>query len=237
MPSYLLILLILAILTSTVFTILSFKKTLLNLYLKTFSSTLFTTLGLFSLFALIKKSNFIMPNNGLIGGFLLLLGLIMCLIGDVILGMPRISELKRDYMPIVVGGAGWFAFGHIVYGIALSILFGVTPWIICFILPMAIFFTFANKKMGNLNYHKLTIGVFAYAVIESFAFAVCACKLITNFSVFALLLTIGFALFYFSDNVLMHNYFGVKKRINSVLCHATYFPAQILIAISIFYMI
>ena len=237
MPSYLLILLILAILTSTVFTVLSFKKTLLNLYLKTFSSTLFTTLGLFSLFALLQKTNGIMPDNRLIGGFLLLLGLIMCLIGDVILGMPRISELKRDYMPIVVGGAGWFALGHVVYGIALAILFGVSPWVICFILPMAIFFTFANQKIGNLNYHKLTVGVFSYAVIESFAFAVCACALIGKFSIFALLLTIGFALFYFSDNVLMYNYFGEKKRINSILCHATYFPAQILIAISIFFMI
>ena len=56
MPQYLIILVIVAVLVSTVFTVLSFKKTLLNLYLKTLASTLFTAIGVFSLFALIKKN-------------------------------------------------------------------------------------------------------------------------------------------------------------------------------------
>lgn len=237
LPTYITVLITLCFATSTIFTILSFKKTLLNMYLKTFSSMLFTILGLFSLFALLKKTHFEIANNTLIGGFLLLLGLILCLIGDIILGMPRISELKRDYIPVVMGGAAWFALGHITYGIALCLLFGVTPWVICFIIPMAIFFTFANLKIGKLDYHKLTVGVFAYGVIESFSFAVCACALIFNYSTLSLILTIGFFLFFFSDNILMHNYFGEKKRINSILCHSTYFPAQILIAISIFFLV
>jgi hypothetical protein len=94
---------------------------------------------------------------------------------------------------------------------------------------------FGNKLFGKLDYKKLTAGVYLYSLIESLSFALCAVALIFNFSILTLILTIGFALFYFSDMVLMHNYFGEKKRLISILCHATYYPAQILIALSIFF--
>ncbi len=235
MPQYLIILVIAAVLVSAVFTILSFKKTLLNLYLKTLASTLFTAIGVFSLFTLIKKNGIELPNNALIGGFLIIFALVLCLVGDIILGMPRITELKRDTLPVIFGGASWFFMGHVIYCIALILLLGINLYSLCFIVPMSLFFTFANRKIGKLNYHGLTIGVYFYSIMESLAFAVCACALIAKFSIFSLILTIAFFLFFFSDTVLMHNYFGEKKRIISILCHATYYPAQILIAISILF--
>ena len=100
---------------------------------------------------------------------------------------------------------------------------------------MYLFYTFGNKLFGKLNYKKLTVGVLAYSLIESLSFALCVTALIFNFTIPALLLTIGFTLFYASDMVLMHNYFGEKKRIISILCHSFYYPAQILIAISLYF--
>lgn len=235
MPTHIIILLVLCIITTVLFTVFSYKKTLVYMYLKTFSSMLFTLLGLFCLLDLALNLPHESSDNALIGGFLILMGIILCLIGDIILGMPRISELKRDRLPVIVGGASWFLCGHIVYCIALIVLEGISPWVIAFIIPMSIFYTFGNKLFGKLDYKKLTAGVYLYSLIESLSFALCAVALIFNFSILTLILTIGFALFYFSDMVLMHNYFGEKKRLISILCHATYYPAQILIALSIFF--
>ena len=225
---------------AVVFTILSYKKTLLNLYLKTIASTLFVLLGIASLHHLVSDflyNGFVNESliNGLIGGFLIITALIFCLIGDIILGMPRISELKRDRLPVIVGGASWFLFGHALYCVALISLFKFSYWVFAIIIPLALFYTFANKLFGKLDYKKLTVGVLLYSLVESLSLALCITALINQFSTANLLLTIGFTLFYFSDMVLMHNYFGEKKRINSILCHASYFPAQILIALSIYF--
>jgi hypothetical protein len=157
-------LLCLSAFVAVAFTILSYKKTLLNLYLKTIASTLFVLLGIASLHHLV--TNFLY--NGiinevliykLIGGVLIITALIFCLIGDVILGMPRISELKRDRLPVIVGGAGWFLFGHAIYCVALISLFDFSPWVFAIIVPLALFYTFANKLFGKLDYKKLTIGI------------------------------------------------------------------------------
>lgn len=237
MPAYLIALLVICGASSTVFTVLSFKKTLLNLYLKTFSSMFFTILGLFSLYAVISKNNLFLGDNRLIGGFLMLLGLILCMIGDIILGLPRISELKRDTMPVIIGGASWFFIGHVVYCTTLAVIFGVSLYCLIPLIPMCILYTFVNRRIGKLDYHGLTVGVLLYSIVESLTFAICIVALIKSFSVSALILSIGFFLFYFSDMVLMHNYFGKeKKKIVSILCHASYYPAQILIAISIFFL-
>lgn len=235
MPSYVIVTLILCVIVSAIFTVLSFNKNLVNLYLKTLASMLFTILGLFSLYYFLKDMPFVFGDNRVIGGFLLFAGLMVCLIGDMILGMPRISELKRDRLPIIVGGATWFALGHTIYCTALILIFGINLWVLAIILPLSIFYTFGNKLFGKLDYHKLTVGVFAYSLLESLSYALCIIALIETQSLASILLTVGFTFFFFSDMVLMHNYFGKPKRIISILCHSSYYPAQILIAISIMF--
>ncbi len=244
MPNYIIIFLILSIVSALVFTILSFKKTLANLYLKTVSSMFFVFLATACLYFVVdtRLSNSVItyapepPNNTLIGGFLILVGLIVCLIGDIILGMPRISELKRDRIPVIVGGASWFLLGHITYCVALIALFGINARVLYFIIPMSLFYTFGNKLFRKLDYKKLTWGVFLYSLVESLSFAICATEFVFHYSPSLIVLTLGFALFYASDMVLMHNYFGEKKRFISILCHSLYYPAQILIALSIFFL-
>lgn len=218
-----------------VFTVLSFNKTLVNLYLKSASSVLFTVTGVFCLYSLIREKSAEIPDNGLIGGFLLLLGLIFSLLGDVILGLPRLTELKRDSLPVLIGGASYFGLAHVIYCVALIFLFGISWWVLPIIFPLSIFYVFGNKLFGKLDYKNLTVGLIAYSLIEALSFALCFTSLLSEYSVQKLILTVGFTLFYFSDMVLMHNYFGTRKRIVSILCHSTYYPAQILIALSIYF--
>ena len=220
---------------AAVFTVLSFKKTLLNLYLKSASSVLFTVLGVFCLYSLVSRKSGEIADNGLIGGFLLLLGLVFSLLGDVILGLPRLTELRRDSLPVLIGGASYFGLAHVIYCIALIFLFGINLWVIPIIIPLSVFYVFGNKLFGKLDYKNLTVGLIAYSLIEALSFALCFTSLLQEYSVQKLLLTVGFTLFYFSDMVLMHNYFGERKRVISILCHSTYYPAQILIALSIYF--
>lgn len=235
MPSYIIITLVLCTIVSIVFTILSFEKNFVNLLLKTLASMLFTILGLLCMYYLLSKYYTKLTNNQLIGTFLTFAGLMICMIGDMILGMPRISELKRDRLPIIVGGATWFALGHTIYCTALILLFGISWWVLAIIIPLSLFYTFGNKFFGKMNYHGLTVGVFFYSLLESLSYALCIVALISNPSVSAILLTAGFTFFFISDMVLMHNYFGQPKRFISILCHSTYYPAQILIALSIMF--
>ncbi|MDY4186289.1 MAG: lysoplasmalogenase family protein [Candidatus Borkfalkiaceae bacterium] len=220
---------------AAVFTVLSFKKTLLNLYLKSASSVLFTVLGVFCLYYLVSRKSGEIADNGLIGGFLLLLGLVFSLIGDVILGLPRLTELRRDSLPVLIGGASYFGLAHVIYCISLIFLFGINLWVIPIIIPLSVFYVFGNKLFGKLDYKNLTVGLIAYSLIEALSFALCFTSLLQEYSAQKLLLTVGFTLFYFSDMVLMHNYFGERKRVISILCHSTYYPAQILIALSIYF--
>lgn len=220
---------------AAVFTVLSFKKTLLNLYLKSASSVLFTVLGVFCLYSLVSRKSGEIADNGLIGGFLLLLGLVFSLIGDVILGLPRLTELRRDSLPVLIGGASYFGLAHVIYCIALIFLFGINLWVIPIIIPLSVFYVFGNKLFRKLDYKNLTVGLIAYSLIEALSFALCFTSLLQEYSAQKLLLTVGFTLFYFSDMVLMHNYFGERKRVISILCHSTYYPAQILIALSIYF--
>ncbi len=234
MPGYIIVLLAVCVLSAAAFTILSYKKTLINLYFKTFSSVMFTILGILSLYTLILNSKKL-TDNRLIGGFFMVLGLIVCMVGDIILGLPKLAE-TNDSTPIIVGGASWFFTGHVLYCTTLIVLFGISLPVIALIIPLSILYTFVNRKIGKLDYKNLTAGVLLYSIIESLSLALCIVAAIKSFSVAALILTIGFTLFYISDMVLMHNYFGEKRRMISILCHATYYPAQILIALSILFL-
>ena len=234
MPGYIIVLLAVCVLSAAAFTILSYKKTLINLYFKTFSSVMFTILGILSLYTLILNSQKL-TDNRLIGGFFMVLGLIVCMVGDIILGLPKLAE-TNDSTPIIVGGASWFFMGHVLYCTTLIVLFGISLPVIALIIPLSILYTFVNRKIGKLDYKNLTAGVLLYSIIESLSLALCIVAAIKSFSVAALILTIGFTLFYISDMVLMHNYFGEKRRMISILCHATYYPAQILIALSILFL-
>ena len=234
MPGYIIVLLAVCVLSAAAFTILSYKKTLINLYFKTFSSVMFTILGILSLYTLILNSQKL-TDNRLIGGFFMVLGLIVCMVGDIILGLPKLAE-TNDSTPIIVGGARWFFTGHVVYCTTLIVLFGISLPVIALIIPLSILYTFVNRKIGKLDYKNLTAGVLLYSIIESLSLALCIVAAIRSFSVASLILMIGFTLFYISDMVLMHNYFGEKRRMISILCHATYYPAQILIALSILFL-
>lgn len=154
----------------------------------------------------------------------MMLGLIFACLGDILL---------IDHFVI---GAGLFAIGHIFFFVAFVCLTGfklrdflIGLGIFAIVLCLVLFcpdFDFEDKK----------ILVIAYALVISFMIG----KAIGNVFIpenrnVHLLIMSGASLFFFSDFMLMLFLFAGKIAVFDILCLATYYPAEFLLAFSIFY--
>lgn len=155
----------------------------------------------------------------------MLAGLALASLGDVVLGKNFIV------------GAALFALGHVMYFVAFCALerFRRSD-----LLPSALIFVGAASLL--LFYQKFVFGgtmmqgvCMAYALIISCMVG----KAISNFlrerSVLRAVLAAGSVLFFFSDLMLALYYFADAPRIVDTLCLYTYYPAQTLLAHSIFH--
>ena len=151
-------------------------------------------------------------------------GLIFACLGDILL---------IDHFVI---GAGLFAIGHIFFFVSFVCLTGfklrdfliglaIFAVVLCLVLFVP-FFDFGDKK----------ILVIAYAFVISFMLgkAVGNVFLTENRQVH-LIIMLGALLFFVSDFMLMIYLFGGKFIVFDILCLATYYPAEFLLAFTIFY--
>ncbi|GEM_PF-177381 len=154
----------------------------------------------------------------------MMMGLVFACLGDILL---------IDHFVI---GAALFAIGHIFFFVSFVCLTGfklrdfliglaIFAVVLCLVL-FAPFFDFGNMK----------ILVIAYAFVISFMLgkAVGNVFFAENRQVH-LLIMLGALLFFVSDFMLMIYLFGGKFIVFDILCLATYYPAEFLLAFSIFY--
>lgn len=149
------------------------------------------------------------------------LGLFLCMMGDILLG--------KDF----VIGAATFASGHICYFVSYCFLqklrkkdFVIGGVIFAAAGAFLMFFpllTFSEEYMRWV--------CLAYALIISMMVGKAAANYLTEKSRARLLLAIGSAMFFFSDLMLVFNWFMDTGKITGKLCMATYFPAQGFLAI------
>lgn len=152
------------------------------------------------------------------------LGLAVCLTGDIVLNI--------EFLP----GVAIFAVGHVLYIIAFCQLHKIraTDLIavgLLFMLALAIiklvpFLDFGSSLVENLCIvYGLVISCMVGKAISNFIH----CRTRTN----ALLLA-GSILFYFSDVMLVLCRFGDGGQLADTLCLFSYFPAQSLLACSVY---
>lgn len=196
------------------------------LWRKGVTSALFLLLGiLFFVLAIIKKKKLRFP-------IFMLIGLVFTMIADIVLNIHFIA------------GAILFAIGHIFYAISY---YQLKQWswldLLCscvLALPAVLWITIA--PMFHFGVALMEVVVVFYAIIISCMVG----KTISNFITsilkhqdyrLELILLIGSILFFFSDCMLLLNKFGSftkdMKEVLTVLCLASYYPAQILLASSI----
>lgn len=196
------------------------------LWRKGVTSALFLLLGiLFFILAVLKKKKLNFP-------IFMLIGLAFTMVADIVLNI------------FFIAGAVLFAVGHIFYAFSYYQLKGF-QWsdLICssiLAVPAVLWITLA--PMFHFGGILMEIVVVFYAVIISFMVGKAISNLITSIWKHKdyrveLIILIGSILFFFSDCMLLLNKFGSFSKdireVLTVLCLASYYPAQILLASSI----
>ena len=150
------------------------------------------------------------------------LGLLFGMLGDIMLG--------QDF----VLGASLFALGHILYFVGFVCIkkYSLKDFLVLLVL---IAIDIPILLVPDFYFGKYLPVILGYAVIIS----VMTAKAISNFifdkkNMQNILLFIGAVLFFVSDLSLMIYWFGSSNKTFDYICMLTYFPAQILFAISIY---
>ncbi len=155
---------------------------------------------------------------------IMLAGLFLSMIADIVLNLNFII------------GAAVFAMAHVFYFASYCRLDGfkkidIIPCLLIFV-PTAALILFA--PIFEFESTVLQVVCLVYALIISFmvgkAFAYC----FRTARASSFLIAFGSALFFFSDLMLLFDKFSNLSEITGILCLATYYPAQCLLAYSVF---
>lgn len=190
--------------------------------LKAVTSLLFVAIGVVNMvFALRngKREKFV---------FALPAALAVAMIGDV--------AINFDF----IAGAAVFALGHVVYVIAYFFLNGFKPkdliFAACVFVPSVLIITLVPSfDFGGIL---LEIVCVAYALILSAMTGKAISDCVSKRSLLSIVIMVGSILFFTSDLALLINEFMALSKAGAfatrVLCLATYYPAQFLLAFSVF---
>lgn len=196
-------------------------QTVSSYIVKTIPSVLFVVLGIFNLLYFIKSKNMMGVNKRY--SILLVIGLFFAMLGDILL---------IDFFEV---GAILFAIGHIFYFVSFCALAKITLrdiLISLLIFGLCLLFILLYPFF---DFQGMIFLIIIYAFIISFMLG----KAISNFtktkkSILSLVVLMGASLFFFSDFMLLLYKFGHRIKLLDWLCVMTYYPAEFLLASTIF---
>lgn len=150
------------------------------------------------------------------------MGLFLCMMGDILLGKGFVI------------GAATFASGHICYFVSYYFLQNLCrkDFIIGGVIFAAAGAFLMFCPLLNFSAAYMQWVCLVYALIISMMVGKAVSNYLTEKSTARVLLAIGSAMFFFSDLMLVFNWFMDTGKITGKLCMATYFPAQGLLAIA-----
>lgn len=155
---------------------------------------------------------------------ILLVGLTFAMLGDIVLNI------------YFIGGAALFAVGHVFYFIsycqirqfkAKDLIYGTIIFI-----PSCLLITLA--PMFEFNGILMEVVCVVYALIISLMVGKAVSNFVGEKTLLNIIVLIGSCLFFFSDLMLLINVFSSAGQVFDVLCLATYYPAEFLLAYSIY---
>ena len=189
-----------------------------DLWLKGLTSAFFVLLGVINLIYAIKNKSIKQKFS-----IILVIGLIFAMLGDIILNIHFIS------------GAILFAVGHVFFFMSYcflqkfswkDLLFGAIIFIpSVLVITLVPIFDFGGVLME--------IVCVMYALIISLMVGKAISNLIRERNLLNLIIVLGSVLFFFSDLMLLLDVFG-NLPVVGILCLATYYPAEFLLAHSIY---
>lgn len=196
-----------------------FYFTVGGLTIKALCSAGFALIGLVNLFYTAKTDR-----KGLGFAVPMAVGLILAMLGDIVISDSFIL------------GAVLFAGGHVGYYIAQCVLLKVQKRDL---LPSAVLFAGAGAFLlfcPLLSFPDRTIQgmCLAYALIISLMAGKAVADFLREKNEVTAVLAVGCLLFFFSDLMLVFDWFMDMGRIAGVLCMSTYYPAECLLAFSVY---
>lgn len=192
-----------------------------GLWLKGVTSSWFVLIGLINLFYASKL------NIKAKSIYLIFTGLFLGMCADVLLGI--------DFMIGVLA----FALGHVFYIIAFNSMEKPSVKDFVFIVPLAAFaiFMVTMTPFIQVDDSVMKILLISYAVIISFMSGKALSNLCVKKTKTRIIIGIASVLFMFSDLMLAVDMFGTPSRLTWIFCSYTYWPAQALLAVSIFFIV
>ena len=209
------------------------KVTLSVAFLKAVASVCFI---LTSLFAMVEN-----PDCPKIVGALVAAGGVWGLLGDIALDLKYVfSKHEKDYL---TAGFTSFGVGHVFYIAAMFINYGfnfkafIGSFVAGLVCVAIVFIAEPLMKLDYRGYKKITA---IYMFVLGYAYGISSGYAIFDYSLSALIFTIGFILFLASDIFLSGLYFGQteKKRTSRpaiVINHILYYSAQFIIAVALLF--
>lgn len=187
------------------------------LWMKGVTSGIFLLLGIANLLFALK-----FEAGNLKFSILLVVGLLFAMLGDIILNVNFIA------------GAALFAVGHIFF-LASYLMLEKFDWKdllygLAIFTPSVLFITLA--PIFNFEGVLMEIICVVYALIISMMVGKALSNMIKTPSILHIFIFIGSVLFFISDLMLLLNKFAGLPRIVDVLCLATYYPAQAILALT-----
>lgn len=189
-----------------------------SIFIKAFASLIFVAIGFVNLIYLLQ-----VKKQKSLSAYLLFIGLCFACLGDIFLEIEFIV------------GAALFAVGHVFYFISYckltkvqwkdliySALIFVPSLLIILLVPI---FDFGGVLMQ--------VVCCVYALIISLMVGKAVANFVKEKSILNIIILLGSVLFFFSDFMLLFNVFSDLSAVFGVLCLATYYPAEFLLAYSI----
>ena len=187
------------------------------LWQKATASILFVVLGMINMFHALKQHT-----DARQFCIFLLFGLCFAMLGDIILNIQFIC------------GAALFAIGHVFFFVSYSffskfsfkdLIYGTSIFV-----PSLLFIVLA--PIFDFGGTLMEVVCVIYALIISFMVGKALSNVIRCRSLTSAIVLIGSVLFFISDLMLLLNVFGGLPKVVDYLCLSTYYPAEILLAIS-----
>ena len=224
------ILFVLLIILTNIYVYCFFKdgkdEKLKTFFIKLACSLSFLSIGIIS---------FCINDSKSLSQILILIGLALCLIGDIVLGLRRITPF-HDLCLLI--GSLVFILGHFGYdsGLFLNfhedvlalIIITIVIWIIYLIL----------MKLTHVNLGTFKIPCLFYSLSSSIMFSITLVSLIKYQTIFHVIIFVGITLFTISDILLCYTYFHDKYKDSftfKLISSYAYFIGQGIIALSIMF--
>ncbi len=167
----------------------------------------------------------------------LMIALVLGFFGDIFLGLKNILSHIKKYM--VGMGIILFLLGHIAYSINYNLQGGAPWWVFLITIAFAALMMQGTKLLKyKLSTFNTVLGYLYSYTISIMLLSAVSYYITYHDTVAAVLVLIGSISFFVSDSILSATYFRQNIKKENILCvivHITYYLAQILLALSVYF--